>query len=185
MKKWFFTAVMVLSSYHMCFADCGDLQKTKIETFLLKHGVVYQKQWIKLGYLDNVQLNAVIVTDQNNSVVAKGLNVKMEGYNGLTTTAWLDTEEIVDLLKALDFMINTAKTWDKKPLADYTEVVFSTIDGFKLGFYGEPKKIIKMNDLKMFISCDCGEKAPRLLEINHLEEFKTLATNGLALISRE
>lgn len=182
MKRIILTVLMLLICTTVCFAEENDVPKTKVESVLLKSGVLYQKQSMPLGDIDNIEFSAVIITDQNDLVTAKGLKITVPGYNRLTSSSWLDVDEVNDLLKAIEYMISSSKSWDGKPLKSLKEVVFSTKDHFRLSFYGKPASLVKINDLQMVVSSGYGQKTSSIMDIEHLEEFKNIINKGLVVL---
>jgi hypothetical protein len=172
MKKYLLVVIMVLSCISVCVADSTPAVS-------LKNGIIFKKEFVDLGDVDNIEFKAVIITDQYNRVTAKGLNITVPSFNGHSATVWLEVSDVEDFLKAIDYMIFESKGWDKKPLTNYTEVHFSVKDFFEMSFFSKETSKVKFDDLKLLVT---ARNSTKITEISQLEKMKPLITKALAIL---
>ncbi len=131
----------------ICLAVAAYAQekpKTKLEEFSLTSGTLKQKEFIPLGkQRSGMTFEVLKITDLNSNMTISGLRVeaveqRVSGYSE-THTAFLDDDEVPNLVKALDFMIGKSKEWDGAKPTVYTEFVFTSRSGIQVALYQDSK----------------------------------------------
>lgn len=113
-----------------------------MEAFLGKKGELIVKDFYKLGevagrYGSKIEFSVLVIYEPGKeSQRIRGLKIKVSegGRYERSNTSFLDLEEIESLSKALEYMGELSARW-KDIKKEYTEVVFSTKDDFRIGFY--------------------------------------------------
>ena len=114
----------------------------QIKRFLAKKGRLRITKYIEKGavlgdYNANVTCDVVLVyMPGSQRPIIRGLKISVDegGEYEKKNQAFLDVSEVESMAKALDYMISLARSWKGKEKT-YTEVVFSTVDDFRVGFY--------------------------------------------------
>jgi hypothetical protein len=119
--------------------------KTKLEKFFSKAGSLYIKDFTEEHGLSGNSGTKLIFRalrvynpgDEKSAI--KGLKITLESYKK-EGSVFLDLDEIESLERAMDYILAQA---DKiKAQKNYTEVIFSTKDGFKFGAYNKDSEIV-------------------------------------------
>ena len=104
-------------------------------------GVLILKQYHEIGtltceYSDCLVFKTLILASATAGVYRKEycIIVESEKSNGMGGRIWVDFDETKELLRALKYIIETAEYMSAKP-TDYTEVAFTTREGFGVGYY--------------------------------------------------
>lgn len=113
--------------------------KTKLETALMSSGTLVVKEFYLVGSLGKLKVEAIAIAEPGKKPHVLGARVEItEGGAGSRVekrASLLDTEELDDLIKSLDYMGKLLAEWKGKKREAYTEVVFTTKGDFRLGFY--------------------------------------------------
>ncbi|MDR4508648.1 MAG: hypothetical protein MRJ65_10515 [Candidatus Brocadiaceae bacterium] len=161
--------------------------RTKLEAFLLENGQIIIKDYYALGkisglYGSDIEIKALVTYEQGKEDQRlKGfqIDVHERGRHERSETLYLDREEIEALSQAIEYMIHVSAKW-KTVRKNNTEVVFSTKDTFKIGFYQ-----------KGFVwqgFSSTGNTGEAICQFNSPEEFrsiKALADSGLELLKQK
>jgi len=186
--------LMTLTSFQVRDPQSGkEAEKlTKLEAFLAKKGILVIKEFYDLGevsgeYGSKVRVDAIIVYEPGKETQRiKGLRIEV--FDGERSQAsFLDIDEAESLSKALQYMIDLAKRW-KKASRKYTEVIFSTKGGFKIGFYqsGNYQTSFVSSGYVAEISCFFKEWANAMDNpIVKLEFIKDMVDGGLKRLSEK
>jgi len=184
-------AMMV--AYEQVLAQVGDVDKekeltTKLELFLAEKGKLSVKEFFALGKVSGnartkVELTAVVIyTPGEEDERLRGLKIEVINAGGSYVkrkSSFLDLEEIDGLLKAIDYVVGLSKEWEGVQ-KEYIEVVFSTKDDFRVGFY---QRGIKQ---KAFVSSGTyGREYCRFSVMEKLNSIKVMADKGLEVLSEK
>lgn len=158
---------------------------TKLEQFLSKKGRLYVKDFFEAGEVSGSYGQHVTVTSVNlyepGKEKEKSRGLKIEVYEGgrleKTHSSFLDIEEVESLSKAIEYMVKLIENF-KGTNREYTEVIFATKGGFKIGFYQ------KGNEFQAFASSGFIGGTTCFLSQSALSEVKTVINNGLALANK-
>lgn len=71
--------------------------------------------------------------------MTKGLRISIAAYHDGPATSFLDLDEIESLQKAMDYIFNEKAKLISLPY--YSEVIFSTKDGFQFGAFTKDKEM--------------------------------------------
>jgi len=117
-------------------------EATKISQFLTKRGAIVVKGTNQIGMIngengDYIFIGTIVIG------VAKGANrssnygisiSRSDSSGALDATAHMDLEEIDELVEAIDFIAESARSIPGQP-RDYTEVSYVSKDNIRIGFY--------------------------------------------------
>ena len=157
---------------------------TKMEAFLSKRGKIIVKNTYELGeisgrYGAKIKFDAMVLFEpgQENQKI---LGIKIEVFGGVkyeqSDISFLDLEEIESLSDAIKYMSDLLIKWEEVD-KEYTEVIFSTKDDFKTGFYQQG------TDRVVFASSGyMGKASCYFLSPADLKSLKTLIDKGLKLL---
>lgn len=147
MKKFLMLFVIVIllsnSSFSQTIQD--DKQKeptTKIGAFLAKKGKLIVKDFYRLGtlkgqYGSSIQLSALVIFEpghERDRIRGLKIEITESGRYEKSNSCFLDMDEIDAFAKSISYLAETSAAWKTTP-KEYTEVIFSTKDDFKFGFY--------------------------------------------------
>lgn len=112
-------------------------EKSKIETFALKTGSLFKKEFTDLGTVKRVEVQKLTITDVLTNAAMTGVHLKttiQKSYGSATASCFLDTDEIDGFLKSAKFL-------EALPAANdsYQEYQFTSRDGFQAGAYSDKK----------------------------------------------
>ena len=164
-------------------------KSTKLETFLAKKGILIIKELYGLGevggaYDSKVKIDAIVAyVPGKEDLKIKGLRIEVTDSRR-SQTSLIDIDEAESLSKALQYMIDLAKRW-KKTGRRYTEVIFSTKGGFKIGFYQSGDKQTGFVSSGYIAETYCFFKDIDMMEnpIVKLKFIKDMVDGGLKLLS--
>lgn len=114
-------------------------EKSKIETFSLKTGSLIKKELVTVGTTKRVEVSKLIITDITTNTSISGIKLETyvdKTYGGSTKSCFLDTDEIEAFLKAAKYLAELAPSTS----GNYTELQFTSRDGFQAGAYFDKKK---------------------------------------------
>jgi hypothetical protein len=160
---------------------------TKLEEFAGRKGRLIVKDSSEIGeiaglYRAKIAFRALVVYEPGQEAQrSRGLVIKVteEGEYPSSSTSFLDLEEIASLSKAIDYMTELSTKW-KDVHREYTEVVFSTKDDFRIGFWK------KGTETEAFSSSGyIGKVTCFLRTMQDLGSVKTLVDKGLQLLNEK
>jgi hypothetical protein len=158
---------------------------TKLEQFLSKRGRLYVKDFYKAGTVSGqygqwITVDALIVYEPGKEI-EKNRGLKIEVYEGgrleKSHSSFLDLEEVESLSKAIDYMINMINKF-KDTSREYTEVIFSTRGGFKIGFYQTGDKFQAFAESGTIGNAHC------FIPAESLSNLKSVIDKGLVLAKK-
>lgn len=191
MKKHLLTIFMVAVTLQILSAQTPPDEKkpqTKIEILLLKKGKLLIKDFFEQGKIEarfstEIEITAVVISSPGEQTEkTKGLKIeisKQESYGKKDNSAFLDIEEIQSLIKAMDYLLNLSLQYEKEN-REYTEVVFSTLGDFKIGFY--------QTGNKQGYYSSAGSIGSVTAYLNSKEDFikiKDIVTKGLSILNQK
>jgi len=140
MRKFIFILLFSLSVYGQVAKPTPERDLSKLEQFSDRSGLVFERQFIKVGNIRGVEIQVYRITD----LVAKSTEsgVRFEYSSGLaysrdTKIAVLDADELDGLIKTIELL--KASVFGSTRDA-YTEVVFRSRSGFQAGAYYSDKR---------------------------------------------
>lgn len=169
--KTIFALQIALYLSFLGFGQTLDNQQSNAEKFSAKTGTLIQKEYIEIGELMEVEIQVLKVDDLLSSDSIQSVRLKYtatDKYSKSSKIAVLDSDEVSDLLKALDYLLNEIVG---SSVENYTEIIFQSRGGFETGcFYSKGSwsyyiKLVK-SDSKSYVFM---EKA-NLLELKALME---------------
>ena len=193
MNKKLLVPLILVFVVSLVSAQVGDEGKekilaTKLELFLAEKGQLTVKEFFALGKVSGgartkTELTAVVIYEPGEEDERlRGLKIEVINAGGSYVkreSSFLDLEEIEGLLKAIDYVVSLSKEWEGVQ-KEYTEVVFSTKDDFRVGFY---QRGIKQ---KAFVSSGTyGREYCRFSMMDKLRSLKVMAGKGLKLLSEK
>jgi len=170
---------------------------TKIETLLLSKGTLLNKDFYPLGRLagaiggGTADLDALVVSSPGRTnIQLKGLRIEVKEGGRLerSTTAFLDLEEIDDLLRAIEFFASPQSHDQPKPQTSgvasnreaHRETTFSTKGDFSLTCLG------KTGDRTCVLqSGRIGAVNLFIREEIQLDQLKTMVTNARTILQNQ
>jgi hypothetical protein len=160
---------------------------TKLEAFLAKKGKLIVKDSYDLGevagrYGQKIILQSMIIFEPGlESQRIRGLRIEINegGQYERSNTSFLDLDEIDSLSKALEYMVSLSTKWKDENM-EYKEVIFSTKDDFKIGFYQAGIKQAAFSSSGYIGKTDCFFSS-----IQDLSSLKSMIDKGLKLLSEK
>ena len=158
-------------------------QKTKLQRFLSKKGILYVKEFYPVGtfvckYDDKVKLEDMVVYQPGTNIKLKGLVVRIEESSENESSALLDYDETKGLLKAIKYVKDLSQKWAGQK-RQYTEVVYSTKDNFKCGFYQSGDKQVG------FLSVGYIDNKNCYFSIDKLSNLERLVSKALEILKKQ
>lgn len=157
---------------------------TKIESILISKGSLLIKESLSLGEMKygNIKFDALTIYEPGKEAQKiKGIRIEVQRSGELysSNTAFLDLEEINNLLKSIDYMNNLILKWKNEDRGNlYTEVQYLTKGDFKIGFYQQGK------DQKVFISCGSIGASTQFVKIEELQKIRNIIEAGLTELQK-
>jgi hypothetical protein len=101
-------------------------EKSKIENFSLKKGILIKKDFAMLGTVKKIEVQALKLTDVITGVTISGIKLKTSGHS--ERVCFLDADEVDGFLKSGKYLLKSLK-----PSDNYVEYQFTSRDGFQTG----------------------------------------------------
>lgn len=136
-------AINVLLVLSLCtltaFASESDGKKiSHLESTILNNETVLKYESYDAGMISgsfDVKFTSMVITDpEKSNVVATGMKVTVIGDKNITSTVYLDSEEVQSLLTAIGLIKTISEKYAAEKIEPYTEVLFSSKGGFKFGY---------------------------------------------------
>jgi hypothetical protein len=154
-------------------------QSAHARQFEEMRGVLILKQYHEIGtltceYSDCLVFKTLILASATAGLYRKEycIIVESEEGNGTGGIIWVDFDETKELLLALKYIIETAEFMSAKP-TDYTEVKFTTREGFGVGYYQACKPRTEQH---AFVKLSSTHST--FLDISQLRDLFALITRG-------
>lgn len=128
-------ALLLLEINVVVQSQVAKEQLSNAEIFASKSGVLIEKQFIEIGFVDLIELRVMKIKDLNSGAVANALRFEYQTTNQIfsqTKLAIVDEDEIDALIDAVNTLITKVFTTEKEA---YTEVTFQSRSGFVAGGY--------------------------------------------------
>jgi hypothetical protein len=118
----------------------AEKPQSKIEQFSARSGALMEKRFIDVGTVGGVKVQTFILTDLVSASTISGVRFEYyayASYGGDNKIAVLDSDEIDGLIKSINVLKSSVfpSTRDS-----YSEVVYSSRDGFQAGAYFSKNK---------------------------------------------
>lgn len=111
---------------------------SNLESTILNNETVLKYQSYEAGMISgsfDVKFTAMVITDPAKSTtVATGMKVTIIGDKNITSTVYLDSSEVQNLLTAIAFIKTISAKYATEKIEPYTEVLYSSKGGFKFGY---------------------------------------------------
>lgn len=129
MKKALFLFVFlpILSSGQI---NQTNQSKSKLETFSLKTGNLYKKEYVDIGTTRKIVVEVLKITDILNKITVSGIRLQAsvdKTYGSSLISCFLDADEIESFLKSSNFLLQTLNDSPE----NYTEYQFISRGGFR------------------------------------------------------
>ncbi|MDD2898789.1 MAG: hypothetical protein PHI31_08750 [Desulfuromonadaceae bacterium] len=138
--KRIFSAVLLTSLLAInAMASESDQGKiTKLETTVLNNETILKYESYEVGTIGgslDVKFTAMVITDPAKaSVVATGMKVTIIGDKNVTSSVYLDADEVKSLSDAVALIKLTSEKYATEKKEPYTELMYSSRGGFKFGY---------------------------------------------------
>jgi hypothetical protein len=179
--------LFILSVIAITFASAQERQKpqTKLEEIFLSKGDLLIREFYPLqkkGVTGDTSFDWIIVkkAGQERNAVS-GLKVEISDYSRTISnkqSAFLDSEEVKELISSIDYFMNLSDQYRVQPPATYTEAYFSTKGDFKIGFYCDGK------DMKGFMSAGSIGSVSTFFDIKKFPDIKSILEDAIAKYSK-
>ncbi|MBI5155419.1 hypothetical protein HZA57_09295 [Candidatus Poribacteria bacterium] len=152
-----------------------EREGTNVRRFLAHRGAVVLKETREIGkikgsYGDSVEVSTMIIAVVKGQGQKRTFGAKLERTDSdgnHSSAAFLDYEELEELMQAFDFILSTATDLIQHN-RDYTEVTYSTKDEAQFGFFQDSQR-----NQQAFITPNChGEST--FLPVDRLVKVKQL-----------
>lgn len=140
LKKLAINVLLLLALFTLnAFAADSDGKKmSNLESTLLNNETVLKYESYDAGMISgslDVKFTAMVITDPVKSdVVATGMKVTITADKNITSTVYLDSVEVQNLLNAIALIKTISEKNAKEKIEPYTEVLYSSKGGFKFGY---------------------------------------------------
>jgi hypothetical protein len=121
------------------------------------------------------EVMTISVGDSAQSQKAYGLKFDEVEVGNVTGSNFLDFDELDELHDAISYIIRISKSI-KSQKRDYTEALYVSRDGVKVGFYQSAE-----GEQKAFMDVD-GDGRMVFLNLEHLEEIRKNVRNAIMMI---
>ena len=103
------------------------------EKFMAKAGTLQQIEWVEVGSIGNVEIKVLHITDLLSKTKSSALRFEKETSNtySATKSATLDEDEVTGVIQSLESL----KSLSTKSYPNYTEIKYTSRDGFSAGGY--------------------------------------------------
>lgn len=178
--KQFTILLSLLICYYSLSAQTAqqksESEKSKIETFSLKTGSLFKKEFKDVGEVKRVKIQSLKITDMLSKNGVSGIKLETsvsKSYGSTEKSCFLDIDEIDAFVKSGKLLIETLANGSP---TDYTEFQFTSRGGFQAGAFSSKSdwsyfmKLEKYDsDSYVFLSKDDFSKI-----INTIEAAKPL-----------
>jgi len=152
LKGSLLTLMIVLAYVGSTFCQEAEKEKSKSEVaaFSAQDGVLLQKEFIDVGIFNKCKVQTVIFTDLLAGSKRTGLRLEYEvkgSYRTDTKIVMLDPEEVDALIESMKIIENQILPSRK---TSYTEVAYTSRDGFQAGCFWSDGKWSAFLKLKRF-----------------------------------
>jgi len=140
MLKLAINVLLVLGLFTLnAFASDQDGKKiSNLESTILNNETTLKYESYDAGMIGgsfNVKFTAMVITDPVKSdVVVTGMKVTIIGDKNITSTVYLDSAEVQNLLTAIALIKSISVKYASEKIEPYTEVLYSSKGGFKFGY---------------------------------------------------
>ena len=185
MKRIMICFVVSLSFCYPLFSQTGDLKEppNKIKAIIAKKGSVLIKNFSTIGSLNGnngakVELSeAVVYEPEKESESIRGLKIEVSENSRYekSHSSFLDIDEVDAFVKAIYYVYTTSTRW-KGYTKDYTEVMYSTMDDCKIGFYQ------KGTEQTFYMISGSIDKTSCLMNFNDFVTFLQIAGKSKSIL---
>jgi hypothetical protein len=130
--------VLALLSINAFAAETDGKKMSKLESTIMNNETVLKYENYDAGTISgsfDVKFTAMVITDPvKSSVVANGLKVTIIGDKNVTSTVYLDADEVHSLSNSIALMKTISTKYETEKMEPYTEMLYSSKGGFKFGY---------------------------------------------------
>jgi hypothetical protein len=140
MLKLAINVLLVLGLFTLtAYASDPDGKKiSNLESTILNNETTLKYESYDAGIISgsfDVKFTAMVITDPVKSdVVVTGMKVTIIGDKNITSTVYLDSAEVQNLLTAITLIKTISAKYASEKIEPYTEVIYSSKGGFKFGY---------------------------------------------------
>ena len=138
MRRLLILVLVAVTSSLTLSAPPENDETTKLESFLANTGTLVAKRFHDVGTIKDAgqsrlpicEVTAIVLTSPGTEAAVKGLQVEVGKGR-----AFLDQEEIADLISAIEYMITHKNQLLSQAGNDHIEIVYSTKGNLLVGYY--------------------------------------------------
>ena len=140
MLKLVINVLLVLALFTLnAFASDSDGKKmSNLESTILNNETVLKYESYDSGMISgsfDVKFTAMVITDPvKSNVAATGMKVTIIADKNVTSTVYLDSEEVQNLSNTIALIKTISAKYATEKIEPYTEVLYSSKGGFKFGY---------------------------------------------------
>lgn len=128
-------ALFTLNAYA---SDADGKKASKLEATILNNETLLKHESYDAGTISgsfDVKFTAMVISDPvKSNVVATGIKVTILGDKNVTSTVYLDADEVQNLSNAIALLKTISAKNETEKLEPYTELLYSSKGGFKFGY---------------------------------------------------
>jgi hypothetical protein len=130
--------VLVLSTLTAIASDSDVKKISNLESTILNNETVLKYESYDAGTISgsfDVKFTAMVITDPvKSNMVATGMKVTIIGDKNITSTVYLDSEEVKNLSNAIALIKTFSEKNATEKVEPFTELLYSSKGGFKFGY---------------------------------------------------
>jgi hypothetical protein len=130
--------VLVLSTLTAIASDSDVKKISNLESTILNNETVLKYESYDAGTICgsfDVKFTAMVITDPvKSNMVATGMKVTIIGDKNITSTVYLDSEEVKNLSNAIALIKTISEKNATEKVEPFTELLYSSKGGFKFGY---------------------------------------------------
>lgn len=144
--------VLFVIVYGAAYAEAPPKEQepaTKLEQFYSKKGHLIIRDFYDLDTIPGAtggkaELQALCIYEPGKPDKVKGMKIEVTEGDRMAKSnhAFLDYDEMISLVKALEYIMQTSRQWQGEQ-REYSEMIFSTKGNFSIGMYqqaGQPQR---------------------------------------------
>lgn len=130
--------VLALFTLNAFASDSESKKMSNLESTILNNETVLKYESYDAGMISgsfDVKFTAMVITDPvKSNVVTTGMKVTIIADKNITSTVYLDSEEVQNLSNAIALVKTISEKYATEKIEPYTEVLYSSKGGFKFGY---------------------------------------------------
>ena len=198
MKKNIFVllAIIFLNSALFATENNSNITTKLDECIIIKNEVlakdIYTLKKIQGQFHYRIKISAIVLSNPyGKKNKTKGIIIDLFEDNGTNTrsnSSFLDIDELPNFISSIDF-ISKNSDLTKLSGSDYTEIIFTTKSGLKIGYYQEKKSTVFSGETYIeqtsFISSGIkiNDVTCKLIDIGALSDIKSVIEKGIEFLN--